>query len=175
MNPSVAKGSEALVGAVKSPLQSIRPLHDNVLLEVLGRSGQEEQIEGSVLIKPAMAMDTTRTRGRVVAVGPGKLMGAVSARKPMSVKPGDEVTFELGAGTLLRVGGREYLMVTDEQITGVVDSAPPPPKRAADQCPACGERGLAIDKLNGACSALDCPDPTAWFQDLSQAVKDFLG
>jgi co-chaperonin GroES (HSP10) len=121
MNPSKKKGSEALVGLVESPLPAIRPLHDNVLLEVLGRGGTEEQIEGSKLFKPATVEDRTRTRGRVVAIGPGKLVGAVAARKPMSVVVGQEVTFELGAGTLLRVGGREFLMVTDEQLTGIVE------------------------------------------------------
>jgi co-chaperonin GroES (HSP10) len=124
MNPSKARGSEALAGRAVSALKAIRPLHDNVLLKVLGRGGTEEQMEGSVLYKPAAAMDTTRVRGRVVAVGPGKLAYDAEAgtydRKPMSVVPGQEVTFELGAGTLLRVDGREFLMVTDEQLTGVV-------------------------------------------------------
>lgn len=122
MNPSAKKGSEALVGRAVSPLRAIRPLHDNVLLEVLGRGGQEELAEGSTLLyRPANAAEPTRTRGVVISVGPGKLLDE-GGRKPMSVVPGQEVTFDLGAGTLLRVDGREFLMVADEQLTGVVES-----------------------------------------------------
>jgi hypothetical protein len=42
----------------------------------------------------------------------------------MSVKPGDRVLFGSYAGTAVKEGGKEYLLLDEHELLGVLDDAP---------------------------------------------------
>ena len=63
------------------------------------------------------------TEGRVVAIGAGKL-GDDGKRVPMSVKSGDRVLFGSFAGTAVKEGGKEFLILDEHELLGVIDDAP---------------------------------------------------
>ena len=67
----------------------IKPMHDYVLIQRI-----EEKQEG-LIIQPDIAKEKG-IKGKVLAVGPGKLIEGVNGgmvRRPLDVKPGDVVLF----------------------------------------------------------------------------------
>ena len=93
-----------------------RPLHDRVLIEVLG---SEEKTAGGIII-PDTAKEKPQ-EGEVVAVGPGAKSdeGKVS---PMDVKVGDIVLFGKWSGTDVKIDGKEYSIMKESDIMGVSKS-----------------------------------------------------
>ena len=94
---------------------NIRPLHDRVLVR---RLENEEKSPGGIVIP-----DTAKEKpiqGEIVAVGKGKVLedGKV---QPLEVKPGDKVLFGKYAGTEVKVGNEELLMMREEDIMGVIE------------------------------------------------------
>ena len=96
----------------------IKPLHDKVLVERL--ESQEKTAGGIVL--PDTAKEKP-TEGRVVAVGAGKVSDEGDRVAP-GVKAGDRVLFGSFAGTTIREQGKEYLILDEHDLLGVVDDAP---------------------------------------------------
>ena len=93
----------------------IRPLNDRVLVE---RLEEEEKTQGGIIIP-----DTAKEKpaeGRVVAVGPGKKNDKGEVTAP-DVKEGDRVLFGKYAGTEIKVGGMDYLIMREDDILGVVE------------------------------------------------------
>ncbi len=93
----------------------IRPLHDRIIVERL----EEETKTAGGLIIPDTAKEKPQ-RGRIIAVGKGKITedGKVLA---LDVKVGDEVLFGKYSGTEIKVEGKEYLMMREDDILGVVE------------------------------------------------------
>lgn len=94
---------------------NIRPLHDRIIVERL----EEETVTAGGLIIPDSAKEKPQ-QGKVVAVGKGKKTedGKVI---PLDVKVGDKVLFGKYAGTDVKVDGKEYLMMREDDIMGVVE------------------------------------------------------
>ncbi len=93
----------------------IRPLHDRILVQ---RLEEEEKTKGGIIIP-----DTAKEKpieGKVVAVGNGKMMenGEV---KPLDVKVGDKVLYGKYAGTEVKIGGEEYLIMREDDILGIIE------------------------------------------------------
>jgi chaperonin GroES len=99
-------------------MAKIRPLHDKVLVERL--SSLEKTAGGIVL--PDTAKEKP-TEGRIVAVGAGKTSDK-GERVPLSVKPGDRVLFGSFSGTTIKEGGKELLILDEQELLGVIDDAP---------------------------------------------------
>jgi len=99
-------------------MAKIRPLHDKVLVERL--SSLEKTAGGIVL--PDTAKEKP-TEGRIVAVGAGKTSDK-GDRVPLSVKPGDRVLFGSFSGTTIKDGGKELLILDEQELLGVIDDAP---------------------------------------------------
>jgi len=93
----------------------IRPLHDRVLVTRL----EEEQISRGGIIIPDTAKEKP-IRGRVVAVGNGKIAKNGDVR-PLSVQAGDEVLYSKYAGTEIKLGGEEHLIMREDDILGVLE------------------------------------------------------
>jgi chaperonin GroES len=94
-----------------------RPLHDRVLLE---RIEQNEKTAGGIIIP-----DTAKEKpmeGRVVAVGTG-LRDEKGNVVPLDVKAGDRVLFSKWSGTEVTIDGKEYLVMKESDIVGVVQAA----------------------------------------------------
>uniref|UniRef100_A0A831YQ11 Co-chaperonin GroES n=1 Tax=candidate division WWE3 bacterium TaxID=2053526 RepID=A0A831YQ11_UNCKA len=94
---------------------SIRPLLDNVLIEPMER---EQQLPSGIVI-PDTAKEKPQ-EGRVVAVGPGKRDHGEMV-KP-EVKVGDQVLYKRYGGDEVKIEGKEYLMVSADDILAVIES-----------------------------------------------------
>ena len=91
-----------------------RPLHDRVLVESID---SEEKTSGGIII-PDTAKEKPQ-EGKVIAVGPGSKSedGKIT---PMDVKVGDHVLFGKWSGTEVKVDGKEYSIMKESDIMGVI-------------------------------------------------------
>ncbi len=90
------------------------PLGDKVIVK---RVEAEEQTSGGILL-PDMARDKPQ-QGRVLSVGDGCLL-ADGTRVRHQVSEGDRILFGRYAGTEVRVGGDELLIMSVGDILAVV-------------------------------------------------------
>lgn len=93
----------------------VRPLDDRVVVEPLEA---EEKTSGGILL-PDTAKERPQ-RGRVVAVGPGKMLDS-GERGPVSVEKGDEVLFGRYAGTDITVEGHEIKIMRESDILAKIN------------------------------------------------------
>lgn len=93
----------------------VRPLHDRLLV---ARLPEEEKTAGGLFI-PDTAKEKPQ-QGKVIAVGQGRVTedGKVLA---LEVKAGDKVLFSKYSGTELKLEGKEYLMIREEDVLGVIN------------------------------------------------------
>jgi chaperonin GroES len=92
----------------------LRPLDDRVVVESLDA---EETTAGGIVL-PDTAQEKPQ-RGKVVAVGPGKLLDSGS-RGELSVSVGDEVIFGKYGGTDIEVDGLEVKILRESDILAKV-------------------------------------------------------
>ena len=92
----------------------MRPLRDRILVE---RVEEQEQRVGGIIIP-----DTAREKpqqGRVVAVGKGRVNDDGDVF-PLDVKEGETILFGKYAGSEIKIDGREYLILREDEVLGVV-------------------------------------------------------
>jgi chaperonin GroES len=92
----------------------IRPLDDRVVVEPLEA---EEKTAGGILL-PDTAKQKPQ-RGRVLAIGPGKLRDS-GERTTLAVTRGDEVIYGRYSGNDIEVGGREVKILRETDILAKV-------------------------------------------------------
>ncbi len=92
----------------------IKPLADKVLVQ---RIEAEAKTAGGIVL-PDTAKEKPQ-RGKIVAVGEGKVLDDGTRRK-MQIKTGDEVLFTSYAGTDVKVDDAEYLIMDESDIMAVV-------------------------------------------------------
>jgi chaperonin GroES len=91
------------------------PLEDRVVVEII----EQEQVTPTGIVLPDTAKEKP-SKGRVVAVGPGKY-SEKGELLPMPVKSGDLVVFAKYAGTELKLDGEEYLVLRGmTDIIGII-------------------------------------------------------
>ncbi len=95
----------------------IRPLHDRVVVKRL----EEERKTASGIVIPDTAAEKPDT-GEVLAVGNGKILEDGKTR-PVDVKVGDKVLFGKYSGQTVKVDGVELLVMREDDIMGVLESA----------------------------------------------------
>lgn len=93
---------------------NLKPLGDKVVVEVI----EEPQTTASGLVLPDTAKEKSQ-RGKVLAVGPGKVLDNGS-REPVEVKVGDTVVFAKYGGTEVDLGGRELMILSQRDIHAIV-------------------------------------------------------
>jgi chaperonin GroES len=85
---------------------------------VVERVEQKEQTHGSIII-PDSAKEKPQ-EATVVAVGPGKLEKD-GKRAPMDVKAGDRVLIGKYSGSDIKVDGKEYVILTEDEVLAVIE------------------------------------------------------
>jgi len=90
--------------------QKIRPLEDRVVIQQIEA---EEKTAGGIVL-PDTAKEKPQ-RGKVLAVGPGKLLDS-GERAPIGVVEGDEVLFGKYSGTEIKVDGEEIKILRESDI-----------------------------------------------------------
>lgn len=102
------------MAAVSLSVSTVKPLGDRVFVKV---SASEEKTAGGILL-PDTAKEKPQI-GEVVQTGPGKL-NEDGNRAPMEVKIGDKVLYSKYAGTDIKLGSDEYVLLTEKDILAVV-------------------------------------------------------
>jgi chaperonin GroES len=94
---------------------NLKPLQDRVLVE---RIEAMERSAGGLYI-PDTAKEKPQ-EGKVVAVGKGKRRedGSIAA---LDVKAGDRILFAKYAGSDVTIDGKEYIIMREDDILGVVN------------------------------------------------------
>lgn len=91
----------------------VKPLQDRVLVE---RIEEETKTAGGIIIP-----DNNKEKpvqGKVVSVGSGH-RGNDGIVRPLEVKAGDRVLFGKYSGTEVKVEGKEFLIMKEDDILGV--------------------------------------------------------
>jgi chaperonin GroES len=88
----------------------IRPLDDRVVVEPIEA---EEKTAGGIVL-PDTAKEKPQ-RGRVISVGPGKLLDD-GGRAAVAVSKGDEVLFGKYSGSDVKVGEHEYKIMRESDV-----------------------------------------------------------
>src|SRR6478672_8877574 len=89
---------------------NIRPLGDRVLAKAIERPEQTK----SGLFLPDTAQEKPQ-EAEVIAVGNGKLLDN-GTRVPIDLKPGEKVLYSKYAGTEVKQGDEEYLILRESDI-----------------------------------------------------------
>jgi len=95
----------------------LRPLGDRIVL----KPGKEEEVTRGGIVLP----DTARKRpreGEVLAVGPGKLLEN-GVRAPVVVSVGDTVIYSEYGGTIIEMGGDDYVILDEGSVLAVKSDA----------------------------------------------------
>ena len=93
---------------------NLAPLGDRVVI----KPTQEEEKTKSGIVLPASVDKERPEQGKVVAVGPGKLVEG--DRVPMEVKVGDVVLFTKYGPNEIKVDDEEYLIAREEDILAII-------------------------------------------------------
>jgi len=94
----------------------IKPLGDRVVLEQIS----PEEATKSGIILPGTVEKEKPEQGKVVAAGAGRLLKD-GARAKMEVKAGDKVLFSKYSPTEIKIGGKEYLVVKEEDLLAILE------------------------------------------------------
>ncbi len=102
------------MAAVSLSVSTVKPLGDRVFVKV---SASEEKTAGGLYL-PDTAKEKPQV-GEVVALGPGK-RNDDGSRQEMEVKVGDKVLYSKYAGTDVKLGTEEYVLLSEKDILAIV-------------------------------------------------------
>ena len=92
----------------------IVPLNDKIVVE---RLEAEDKSAGGIII-PEAAKEKPK-QGKILSLGEGKALDS-GGRAEFQVKVGDRVLFTSYAGSEVTVEGKDYLVMTEDDILAVV-------------------------------------------------------
>ncbi|MEA5569669.1 co-chaperone GroES [Calothrix sp. UHCC 0171] len=102
------------MAAVSLSVSTVKPLGDRVFVKV---SASEEKTAGGLYL-PDTAKEKPQV-GEVVSIGDGKFKDDGS-RMSMDVKVGDKVLYSKYAGTDIKLGTDEYVLLSEKDILAIV-------------------------------------------------------
>ncbi len=94
---------------------NLKPLADRVVVKVL----EAEEKTASGIVLPDKAKEKPQ-EGEVMAVGTGKVLDN-GTKVEMEVKVGDKIIFSRYAGTEVKVKGKEYLILRQDDILALAN------------------------------------------------------
>ncbi len=95
---------------------NFKPLSNHLFLEAF----EEEKVTKSGIVLPDSAEKEKPIKGKVLAVGPGKL-NEKGERIPMSVKVGDMVIFKKYGPDEIEMDGKKYLVGDEDDILAIIE------------------------------------------------------
>jgi chaperonin GroES len=102
------------MAAISINVSTVTPLGDRVFVKI---SPSEEKTAGGIYL-PDNAQEKPQI-GEVVSVGPGK-RNDDGTRSPLDVGVGDKVLYSKYAGTDIKLGGDDYVLLTEKDILAAV-------------------------------------------------------
>ena len=97
----------------------IKPLGDRVVIMPLLAEEKGGRTKSSIIIPETINKERSE-EGVVVAVGPGRV-GDDNELVPISVKKGQRVIFSKYGPDEIKIDGKEYLIVSEQQILAVIE------------------------------------------------------
>jgi chaperonin GroES len=94
----------------------LRPLADRVIVK---QSDAEEKTKSGILL-PDSAKEKP-TKGKVVAVGPGKLDEKNGKPMELGVRVGDSVYYGKYSGTDVEIDGQKFVILRESDLLGVLE------------------------------------------------------
>ena len=96
---------------------NLKPLGDRLIVRAI----EEEATTASGIVLPDTAKEKPQ-KGKVVAVGDGKVNEDTGKRTPLDVSEGDEVLYSKYGGTEIKVDGEDLLVLRESDVLAKVAS-----------------------------------------------------
>jgi chaperonin GroES len=93
----------------------LKPLHDRLIVRAI----EEEETTQSGIVLPDTAKEKPQ-KGKVLAVGDGRVNEDTGKRTPLDVSEGDEVLYSKYGGTEIKVDGEELLVLRESDVLAKV-------------------------------------------------------
>jgi chaperonin GroES len=93
----------------------LKPLGDRLIVQAV----EEEEKTASGIVLPDTAKEKPQ-RGKVLAVGDGKVSEDSGKRVPLDVTEGDEVLYSKYGGTEIKVDGEDLLVLRESDVLAKV-------------------------------------------------------
>ncbi|MHB9037610.1 MAG: co-chaperone GroES [Armatimonadota bacterium] len=93
----------------------LKPLGDRIIAKSLAA----EEVTAGGIVLPDSAKEKPQ-EAEVVAVGPGTQLESGKIA-PMDVKVGDKIIYGKYAGTEVKVGGEEYVILRQEDVLAILE------------------------------------------------------
>ncbi len=97
-------------------MNNIKPLSNHIFIEPI----KEDKKTASGIVIPDTAEKERPMRGKILAVGPGKL-NEKGERIPLSVKVGDVVLFKKYGPDEIEIDNKKYLVGEEEDILAIIE------------------------------------------------------
>ena len=94
---------------------NLKPLGDRLIVRAI----EEEETTASGIVLPDTAKEKPQ-KGKVLAVGDGKINEDTGKRTPLDVAEGDEVLYSKYGGTEIKVAGEELLVLRESDVLAKV-------------------------------------------------------
>jgi chaperonin GroES len=95
----------------------LKPLGDRLIVQAL----EEEEQTVSGIVLPDTAKEKPQ-KGKVLAVGDGKVSEETGTRTPLDDAEGDEVLYSKYGGTEIKVDGEDLLVLRESDVLAKVES-----------------------------------------------------
>jgi chaperonin GroES len=93
----------------------LKPLSDRLIVRAI----EEEETTSSGIVLPDTAKEKPQ-KGKVLAVGDGRVNEDTGKRTPLDVAEGDEVLYSKYGGTEIKVDGEELLVLRESDVLAKV-------------------------------------------------------
>jgi chaperonin GroES len=94
----------------------LKPLGDRLIVQAV----EEEATTASGIVLPDTAKEKPQ-KGKVLAVGEGKINEDTGKRVPLDVSEGDEVLYSKYGGTEITVDGEDLLVLRESDVLAKVE------------------------------------------------------
>ena len=93
----------------------LKPLADKVVVEAIT---EQEKTKSGIMLPDTIDKEKPE-QGKIVAIGPGRIL-ADGKRATMTVKVGDKIVFKKYGPDEVKIGDKEYLIISEEDILAII-------------------------------------------------------
>jgi chaperonin GroES len=91
-------------------------MNDHLLIEPI----KEDEVTKGGIVIPETAREERAIKGKVIAVGPGKL-NEKGGRTPLTIKEGQTVIFKKYAPDEIKIEDKEYYFVREDDVLAIIE------------------------------------------------------
>jgi chaperonin GroES len=97
-------------------MPNLKPISDKLVVEPM----TEDEVTKAGIILPDTVNKERPEKGKVIAVGPGKLLDN-GQRAAMEIKVGDIVVFKKYSPDEIKIEDKEYLVLSENDIMAIIE------------------------------------------------------